>query len=190
MVLQEVTRRWMWAMEGLAAEYPHQLTGPREDNVAIAIFSRLPLARRDLHELGVAGLPTLTATVLVDEQPVALLVTHPKPPVERRQFLLRNDQLQEVGALARALPRPLVVVGDLNTTMWSPWYRDFCGPNELTNARDGFGILPSWPVPYPAVARLPIDHCLVSPGITVTGCRLGPAIGSDHLPLIVDLVVP
>jgi endonuclease/exonuclease/phosphatase (EEP) superfamily protein YafD len=189
-VLQEVTRRWMKAMEGLADEYPYQLSGPREDNVAIAVFSRLPFARHARHELGGAGLPTLTATVLADGRPVSLLVTHPKPPVEHWQFDLRNDQLEEVRALARSMPRPLVVVGDLNTTMWSPWYRDFCGPNELANAREGFGVLPSWPVQYPPVARLPIDHCLVSPQITVTGCRLGPAIGSDHLPLIVDLVVP
>lgn len=189
-VLQEVTRRWVQAMEPLAAEYPHQLSGPREDNVAIAVFSRLPFSRQARHQLGSAGLPTLTATVLVDGRPVSLLVTHPKTPVQHWLFDLRNEQLEEVRALARSLPRPLVVVGDLNTTMWSPWYRDLCGANDLANAREGFGVLPSWPVQCPPVARLPIDHCLVSPQVTVTACRLGPAVGSDHLPLIVDLVVP
>jgi endonuclease/exonuclease/phosphatase (EEP) superfamily protein YafD len=37
---------------------------------------------------------------------------------------------------------------------------------------------------------IPIDHCLVSPQIRVTGMRTGRAIGSDHLPIIVDMMVP
>ncbi|WP_421656253.1 hypothetical protein [Leptothermofonsia sp. ETS-13] len=36
---------------------------------------------------------------------------------------------------------------------------------------------------------IPIDHCLISPELTVTGIWTGPNVGSDHLPLITDLAI-
>jgi len=60
----------------------------------------------------------------------------------------------------------------------------------LPDSRAGRGIQPSWPASLPAALRIPIDHCLVSPGIAVVGRQLGPQVGSHHLPVIVDLAVP
>jgi endonuclease/exonuclease/phosphatase family metal-dependent hydrolase len=37
---------------------------------------------------------------------------------------------------------------------------------------------------------IPIDHCLVSEDIRVINIRTDGHIGSDHLPLIVDLEIP
>ena len=82
-----------------------------------------------------------------------------------------------------------ILIGDLNTTMWSPWFGRLCAKSGLSSVRRGFGVLPSWPAPLPAFLRIPIDHCLVSDDLVVTGCRLGSPAGSDHLPLIVDLAV-
>jgi endonuclease/exonuclease/phosphatase (EEP) superfamily protein YafD len=36
---------------------------------------------------------------------------------------------------------------------------------------------------------IPIDHCLVSDDIRVIMAQLGEAIGSDHLPLIIELEI-
>jgi endonuclease/exonuclease/phosphatase (EEP) superfamily protein YafD len=37
---------------------------------------------------------------------------------------------------------------------------------------------------------IPIDHCLISPDIKVVNIRTGPNVGSDHRPLITDLIIP
>jgi endonuclease/exonuclease/phosphatase (EEP) superfamily protein YafD len=37
--------------------------------------------------------------------------------------------------------------------------------------------------------RVPIDHLVHSPVLEVTDRRLGPDLGSDHFPLLVDLQV-
>jgi endonuclease/exonuclease/phosphatase (EEP) superfamily protein YafD len=79
-------------------------------------------------------------------------------------------------------------VGDFNTSLWSPYYAQLIRHTGLVNARQGFGLLPTWPaflsVPF---LMIPIDHCLVSPEIRVIRVRTGRTIASDHLPIIVDM---
>jgi endonuclease/exonuclease/phosphatase (EEP) superfamily protein YafD len=40
-----------------------------------------------------------------------------------------------------------------------------------------------------AVLRIPIDHCLVSPSVAIVDRRVGPPVGSDHLPVFVDFAI-
>jgi endonuclease/exonuclease/phosphatase (EEP) superfamily protein YafD len=37
--------------------------------------------------------------------------------------------------------------------------------------------------------RIPIDHCLFSPGIRILSKEVGPRVGSDHFPVIVDFLI-
>ena len=82
-------------------------------------------------------------------------------------------------------------MGDLNISMWSPYYRSTIEGSGLRNARQGLGILPTHSIVAPQIAALsaPLDHCLVSSDIQVKDFRLGPAIGSDHLPIIAELLI-
>lgn len=49
----------------------------------------------------------------------------------------------------------------------------------------------SWNARAPVqLLRLPIDHLLASCTIGVADRRIGSAVGSDHLPVLLDLVVP
>ena len=70
--------------------------------------------------------------------------------------------------------------------MWSIDYEKFINITKLKNSRMGVGILPTWPAPVPLI---PIDHVLVSSDIKVRNISVGRDIGSDHLPLIVDLIL-
>jgi endonuclease/exonuclease/phosphatase (EEP) superfamily protein YafD len=56
----------------------------------------------------------------------------------------------------------------------------------LRDTRAGFGIQASWPTQIPPLG-IPLDHCLVSPELVVLDRRLGPAVGSDHRPVILEL---
>jgi endonuclease/exonuclease/phosphatase (EEP) superfamily protein YafD len=59
----------------------------------------------------------------------------------------------------------------------------------LCDTRAGFGLQASFPA-WSAVMRIPIDHVLASCSIGVRDRWIGPDIGSDHLPVLIDLVVP
>jgi len=190
LVFQEVNERWRSALTGITAAYPHVAGKTREDPFGIMVYSRLPILEHERFAHDGAGRTSLRLVVDVQGTPVSFVCTHPKPPLLKTAFAHRNDQIDRVIQLVETLPRPVVLVGDLNTTMWSPWYRQLCDRGDLASVREGVGVLGSWPVALPGFMRIPIDHVLVSPDVTVGGCRLGEPVGSDHLPLIVDLRVP
>jgi endonuclease/exonuclease/phosphatase (EEP) superfamily protein YafD len=102
---------------------------------------------------------------------------------------LQERQLAAVAERVRSVEEPLVVMGDFNTTPWSRLFAGLVGRTGLCDSRAGFGIQASFPSDMPVV-RIPIDHLLASCSIGVRARRIGPQVGSDHLPVIVDLTIP
>jgi endonuclease/exonuclease/phosphatase (EEP) superfamily protein YafD len=188
LVLQEVNSRWLEALAPLETEYPHHVEKAREDNFGIAVFSRIPIEDLRVEYIGGARVPTAIGRLSLGESSATLIATHPVPPVGGEMFDWRNEQLREIAQLAATQPLS-VIIGDLNTTPWSPIYQEFERTSGLCNTRRGAGILPTWPAGLGALG-IPLDHCLVSEEIEVTGIRTGARTGSDHLPLLVDLLFP
>jgi endonuclease/exonuclease/phosphatase (EEP) superfamily protein YafD len=100
---------------------------------------------------------------------------------------LRNDQLQALGEWAAEQTGPLLIAGDLNTTSWSPAWKRLTEPAGLADTRQGHGPQSTWPG-FSKLFYVPLDHVLVR-DLGVTGRRVLPDIGSDHRPVVVDLVV-
>ena len=99
---------------------------------------------------------------------------------------------RHLDALAVARPRlgeRVAVCGDFNTVPWSGPFRHLASRSGMTDLYgDGAWSGYSWPT-WTSVLRVPLDNCLVSGGVAVTGHRHGPDIGSDHFPLVVDLAL-
>lgn len=190
-VCQEFTERWRVALEPLRSVYPHAVTVPKYGGAGIALYSKHPLNERFVLDLGVASRPCILVNLdLGDGAAATILTMHPQTPLAAENFAARNKQLVEAAELLRKLPGHKVLIGDLNVTLWSPFLREAEDRSGMVNARRGFGVLPSWPTHLPEILRLPIDQCFVSPEVGVAEIRTGRHIGSDHLPLIVDLDVP
>jgi endonuclease/exonuclease/phosphatase (EEP) superfamily protein YafD len=119
---------------------------------------------------------------------LAVIVTHPMPPVSAGALAQQEAQLAAVAARARQLAAPVVVLGDLNATPWSRPFARLRAHAGLCDSRRGFGLQATFPA---AAGRLgiPIDHLLVSCTVAVRARRIGRDVGSDHLPVIVDLRV-
>jgi len=103
--------------------------------------------------------------------------------------LVRNIMLRDVGS--RRVSRWLagqqadIVAGDFNLTVESVIYRRYWSecPDAFSRVGRGFG----WTrVLLRFAAR--IDHVLACGSWRPVSARVGPDLGSDHLPLIVDLV--
>ncbi len=184
-VMQEATPRWMNAIGEIDALYPYKIVEDRDDQFGIAMYSKFPFDSISVVEAEPLGYPEIMATVIVGRDRLNIISSHPMPPIGATNYDARNQQLDVVARLAGRTPGPLILVGDLNISMWAAHYREFERKSGLSNARRGFGTKPTWPLFMP-IAMIPIDHVLVSSGITVTSFDTAADIGSDHYPVVVN----
>jgi len=186
-VFVEVNTSWAKELSVLSEIFPYSSTQQESEAFGSAIYSKLPLENSSVKAFSNQR-KSLSADVKFQGKIISLILAHPTVPIRQESFINRNKQLAAIGEYAAQVKNPLIVVGDFNTTMWSPFYKNMVKTGNLRNARSGFGILPTWPTFLP-LAYIPIDHFLVSKEIGVLKIRTGPNVGSDHLPLITDLVI-
>lgn len=189
-VLLEVSETWLNELSSLEENYPHVVSSPRSDNFGIAMLSRIPFEESELVEIGEAGLPTAVARIRFGDASVTVIATHPLPPTRRASAHYRNQQIKELADYVHAVGKPIIVMGDLNTTPYSPHFKRLLRESGLRDSRCGRGIQGTWQAHLPPFLRIPLDHVLHSPEINVLDRKLGPDIGSDHLPVIVKFSWP
>lgn len=185
--LVEVDQRWVTQLAPALTAYTGRIEHPRRDNFGIALYARGEVTG-SVNELA-TPLPTITASVSVAGARFDAIVTHPIPPMSSADVERQRTQLDLIAARARTTVGPLIVMGDLNATPWSRPFRRFVDRSRLCDSRAGFGVQASFPAAS-ALLRIPIDHVLLSCSIGVRDRRIGRDVGSDHLPVIVDLVLP
>lgn len=177
-----------WGRE-LARRLPgfdERLMVPQEGAYGIGLLSRLPLEAPRVEQFPPDdGPPSIVARVRpAGTQAVTLVITHVHTP------FAGSIHERHLDALAVARPRlgeRVAVCGDFNTVPWTAAFGRLAD-SGLVDLYDGSLPGYSWPTWNPLL-RLPIDNCLVG-GVGVAGHEHGPDVGSDHYPLIVDLVVP
>ncbi|WP_419810234.1 endonuclease/exonuclease/phosphatase family protein [Bacterioplanoides sp.] len=196
LVLLEITDAWLESLQTIQSAYPFKKAIARSDNFGIAVFSKLPFDRADVRYWGISGFPSLalqyqlagTKTGVAKGEGITLLATHPLPPITKDMLQQRDTQLLQAAAEAAQPAGPVIMLGDFNITPWSSAFKQSAELAGLSNCRNGFGILPTWPASLTSpLLMIPIDHCLVSNHFQVVNIRTGANIGSDHLPLIIEL---
>jgi endonuclease/exonuclease/phosphatase (EEP) superfamily protein YafD len=187
-LLEEVNDRWVEALRPLHDRYPHRTVEPRADNFGIALFSRRAPVSSRVRYFGDAGVPSIVAQLKLAGGELTLVGTHPVPPVNGQYVGWRNRQVEDMANFCGRATGPLVIAGDLNMTERSPGFRTLLRDGRLHDSRLGFGVHATWPVQLP-MFLIPLDHCLVSREVAVLDRRVGPAVGSDHYPVVVDLAL-
>lgn len=182
-VVIEVDEAWVTALKDLEGIYPYAIYEPRGDNFGMALLSRYPFKARGVIGLGDHELPFIRARIEIDGRPVTIIAAHPFPPVGGEGFRMRNRYLLVLGSwLIARTEGEVIVAGDLNVAPWSHSFQRLLAEGDLREARGWFDLAGTWPAFAPGL-RTRIDHILVSRGLTVSEARVGPDIGSDHLPI-------
>lgn len=183
----EITPKWSKEAKSRLKDYPVRLIDSWSGGNAV--FSKLPLkAMRDSAHVQRFN---IRAEVSLGSEKLALFACHPPSPFPReKRFQQRNAEFDYLAEDLVNTKQPAVVIGDLNCTPWSPYFSELIRRSGMRDSAVGKGIQPSWTTHLQVPPLLPIDHCLVSQNISVIKREIGPNVGSDHLPVYVELGIP
>lgn len=185
--LVEVDGRWLRGVAPALTQFAGRIEKPRDDNFGVALYTRGPIAG-SVEELG-SSLPIIVGSTGKGGANLSVVLIHPLPPMSSAALAAQEHEVEAVAERARATAGPVVVMGDFNATPWSRAYRRFVARSGLCDSRAGFGIQATFPAAS-AILRIPIDHLLASCSVGVADRRVERDVGSDHLPVVIDLVVP
>ncbi len=188
LLLEEVTSKWAGVLSVLNADYPYHVSKLRDDPFGIMLLSKHPLSRTNVVVIGSAGVPSIVADVHLPQGEISVIGTHSVAPVSASYSKHRNQQLYALPQIVKQQKNPVLLIGDLNASPWSPHFTRLLKDSGLQNSMQSFGFQPSWPVNN-RFLRIPIDHVLHAPEIIIHSRVVGTDIGSDHFPLIVDFSV-
>lgn len=187
LILIEVDDRWIDGVKSVEAELSHKLLDPRDRHMGIAVYSRHPLLSKTVETFSSEGINSLNILVNAPGGPIRVMATHAMPPSSAAWFEDRNRHMEKMGIWSRTVSEDLIVAGDMNIAPWSTHYRPI-ESGGLRNVRPQSGVMASWPTYFPSWMRTPIDHVLYRGGLILKTARLGPPIGSDHMPIEAEFV--
>lgn len=186
-VLAEVAEHWPDAIAALADTYPWRTDCLAFGGCDVVLLSRNPLlsatAGREPH----SGTPYVEARVWLGGREMTIVGTHLTRPLLRGWYGRQAAQASFLAGRLGAIGGPKLLVGDLNAVPWGAVARVLTDRTGLTPVA---GITGSWPSPLPALLRIPIDLALASAELGASVRQVGPQLGSDHRPIMVDLRVP
>ena len=185
LLIVEANERSVAVLEPLKERLPHVFVETR-GRFGVALMSRYPMAAQSVYFTSRS--PSVVALIDTHHGSLRVIGTHPRSPLSARRAHRRDAQLDAIASFVRGGPEPTVLLGDLNTTPWGHAFRALVAESELRDTSRGVGFQWSWPASFWPVA-IPIDHALVSEDVRVLDRRMGPSIGSDHLPLVLDIAL-
>jgi len=191
-VFTEVDNKWAEELSALKDEYPYFLERPAAHKYGMVLYSREPFANEKIYEFPgiVYSSVVFDVTLDSDKRPLRIFAVHTPAPLSSIGYRLRNNVLQEVAKIVSSRPNrdstTAVLVGDLNITPWSLFFKRLLIDSGLKDIRVGEGLLPTWPTNFVPFI-IPIDHCLTDASERLTRVRSTPPFGSDHLGIVCQI---
>jgi len=186
----EVDEWWtdrLWA--GVKARYPHKIWHPLSNGYGLALFSRLELIKPEVRFLFDPAIPSIRTEVKLRSGAVITLYgVHPRPPAVRQDSTERDVELLLIAQEIKERGSPAIVLGDLNDVAWSPTTLRFMEVGDLLDPRRGRGFYNTYPARWPGL-RYPLDYIFCTRQFRICSMNVLPPFGSDHLPLVAELVL-
>ncbi len=188
-VFMETGKKWREALRQAIEPYGEKLIQIQENSYGMILVSRLNLVRRELRFLLKEEVPSFDCVAeLPDGEQFRLYALHPEPPMPSEDSVGRDAEIALVGKIVRDESKPVIVTGDLNDVAWSRTTRRFLRISRLLDPREGRGFYCSFDARY-FFLRWPLDHIFISSHFEIAAISRLSYVGSDHFPMLFDLVL-
>lgn len=191
-VLQEVNQERADELGELKKHYAWSQVKLNEqrDAFGMAIFSNKPVTKFDYVDIGDGWNHYTKTEFLISNTKLNLYELHTPPPVSEFFFAQRNINMQLMADVMEkdATPHRLLI-GDLNTTVYSPYFQNMANQAKLHHAQQGYNVEGTWPSFWPIPLHIGIDHLLASRQIKIEKRTVATYQGSDHFPVITDITL-
>ena len=181
--LIEVDHSMDQALQSLRDLYPYYYSKPEEGRFGLALMSRHPFEVMDTSPYSFNE-PVITVKLTTQSRsnPIHLVLLHPRPPINKAFTESRNDDFDTLSSWIQNLgDDPLIMMGDLNATRWSPSLSRLIKTNNLVGTQ-GIWSPGSWPSEL-GYFGIRIDHIFFKNFKGAPDLSVGPNLGSDHRPV-------
>ena len=188
-VTMETDEWWEGALRTLEEQYPHTLKHPLDNTYGMLVHSRLELVDAEVRFILKDSIPSMhMQVVLPSNDRIFMHFVHPDPPNPKHatETTKRDAELLIVGQEVEARDKPAIVAGDFNDVAWSHTTRLFQKVSGLLDPRVGRGLFNTFNAKN-RLLRWPLDHVFHSSHFKLVQMARGPAWGSDHFPIFIEL---
>ncbi len=191
LVTLETDAWWQRQLDVIEPDYPHTIKCPLDNLYGMHVYSKLPLHDAEISFLVQDDIPSMHAAIeLRSGRSVRAHFLHPAPPspTENESSSERDAELVIVAGSVADHDGPVIVTGDLNDVAWSRTTRLFRKLSGMLDPRVGRGMYNTFHAHH-WYFRWPLDHLFHSDHFTLRQLHRLPSIGSDHFPLLTELVL-
>ena len=181
---------WQQRLDVLEDDYPFSMKCPLDNLYGMHVYSRLPLEDGAIQFLVEDDIPSMHAlAVLPSGHKVRMHFLHPAPPspTEHDESTERDAELLVVAKYVADLDKPVMLASGLHAGACSTTTRLFRKISGLLDPRIGRGMYNTFHADY-WFMRWPLDHLFHSRHFTLSFITRLPHFGSDHFPVLVELV--
>jgi endonuclease/exonuclease/phosphatase (EEP) superfamily protein YafD len=180
---------WEKALRALEDQYPYTLKNPLDNTYGMLVHSRLEIIDPEVRFILKDSIPSMhLQVVLPSDDRVFLHFVHPDPPNPKyaTETTERDAELLIVGREVEKRDEATIIAGDFNDVAWSRTTMLFQKTSGLLDPRIGRGTYSTFNARIPFL-RWPLDHVFHSDHFKLVRMETGPAWGSDHFPVFIEL---